>query len=59
MTIETLLSITSDQTTIKLYDGITGGVIAVYDGKNSIPVGYNDETVKKLFVANNMLYVEV
>lgn len=49
----------NDSTVVEIYAELTGTVIAVYDGKDSIPDRYMDEEVTDIFVSENKLCVEI
>lgn len=59
MTLEQILAVASENNKIVVYDFISWETLAVYDGKNSVPLEMNGETVKHIRATNNTLYIGI
>lgn len=53
-----ILSIATDYTTIKIYN-LVGGLVAMYDGKNSIDKEYNDADVVQITAMDNKIIIHI
>lgn len=58
-TLYDLSQLINDSTFVIIFAACTGEEIARYDGKDSIPDRYMDETVTDIFVTDNMLCIEI
>lgn len=58
-TLYDLSQLINDSTFVAVFAACTGEEIARYDGHDSIPDRYMDETVTDIFVTDNMLCIEI
>lgn len=59
MILNDVLSVTSEHNKIVVYDFVSWETLAVYDGKNSIPLELNGATVKRIQASINALYIGI
>lgn len=59
MTLEELLWKVNESTIVCIYDSESNDLLAIYDGKNSIPEKYNICEVQDIFVDGNRLCIEI